>query len=457
MINTNKSPFLIVLAIFMAVLMGMFTVFYASLADGKFGILLALPALILIAAIFLYDRYLFFSIIIIFRSSMDLILDKTKVGGFGLGAVINALVILIAIIAIIKAPAPVRRLLKKTWIPFLLITFFSVFISPDFMAAIKLFLAFLSYAAIFLLAIILIKNQDDYGRWMRIILLSSVIPVIFGFVDIATGGFRSSNGFRINSTFSHPNIFAFYLVLMISISFYFIKSKVTYLPIYVRRTLPFYIFVLLGLLVMTKTRSAWISCFAFFILYALFYERKYLIYILLTPLIAFIFPEVGGRLLDLTQGNEVINYSKLNSYAWRKLIWQDGLSWMEPSHYFFGYGLDSFKYFSTDFFSLSSGEHHPAHSVYVQLLFETGIFGLLSFIWLLIKMIRLLLPYYKENKLLIFSSILFVTEFAVSSISDNMLDYLSFNWYLWFVVGAAYAVSQAKNTIKQDSSKQQTS
>lgn len=76
------------------------------------------------------------------------------------------------------------------------------------------------------------------------------------------------------------------------------------------------------------------SMLCIFTIYALIYERKYLIYILMAPIVGFMIPEVRDRFMDLAQGNEVVNYSKLNSYAWRKLMWESGLNFMDISHYF---------------------------------------------------------------------------------------------------------------------------
>jgi O-antigen ligase len=443
--SSNNSALLIGMGLLVAIFMGIIVALLVSGLGDHVGILLALPAAIIIGLLFVLDRYLLFFLIILFRSAMDPVLEATKMGGFGLGAVLNALVLLIALIAIFQRPNPVRAVLYKTWLPFLLISFVTLVIAPEMMAAVKAYLAVLSYTAIFALAVTLIQNEQDYGRWMRAVFLSSLIPVAYAFVDAATGGFQSSEGFRISSTFSHPNIFAFYLVLMISLSFYFFKAKVSYIPLFIRRTLPLYILIMLGLLILTKTRSAWASCFLFFTLYALIYERKYLILIALLPVIGFFIPEVRDRFSDLSQGNEVINYSKLNSYAWRKLIWQQGLTWMQPSHYLFGYGLESFKHFTPSFFTMSGGEEHAAHSVYVQLLFETGALGLGAFIWMHYKLARMLMKFYKANKLMIFIAITFILEFALNAYSDNMLSYLSFNWYLWFELGAIFAVGYAKS------------
>ena len=438
----------------MAVLMGIFAAFFANNVGDHVGILLALPGALIVGVIFLLDRYTLFLLIILFRSALDPILEITKLGSFGLGAVLNALVILIALIAIIQQPSPVSRILKQTWLAFLVISLITLGFAPEFITALKTYLTLVSYAAIFSLAITLIKSEEDYGRWMRAVFYSSFIPIVYGFIDSATGGFASSEGFRISSTFSHPNIFAFYLVLMISLGLYFYKSNASYIPTFFRKTIPIYILLMLALLVMTKTRSAWATCFIFFSLYALIYERKYLVIIFLIPIVGLMIPEIRDRFTDLSQGNEVVNYSKLNSYAWRKMIWSQGLQSMEPSHYFLGYGLEAFKYYSAKFFTMSGGLQHGAHSVYVQLLFETGVLGLGTFIWMHVKLARLLLPFYKKNKLMIFSSIMFLLEFALNSYSDNMLSYLSFNWYLWFVLGAAYAVGNVRQKQFEKATKQ---
>ena len=447
-ISGQSTALLVSMGLLVSIFMGIVVAILVSSVGDHIGIILALPGVIIIGLVFILDRHLLFFLIILFRSAMDPILEATKMGSFGLGAVLNALVILIALIAIIQRPNPVMATLRKTWLPFLLISFVTLFIAPEFVTGLKAYLVLVSYAAIFALAITLIQSEEDYGRWMRAIFFSSIIPVAYGFVDAARGGFVSSEGFRISSTFSHPNIFAFYLVLMISLSFYFFKAKASYIPVFIRRTLPIYILIMLALLIMTKTRSAWASCFAFFTLYAIIYERKYLILIVLLPVIGFMIPEVRDRFADLAQGNQVVNYSKLNSYAWRKLIWQQGINWMEPKHYLFGYGLESFEYYTADFFTMPgamlSGEHHAAHSVYVQLFFETGGLGLGAFVWIYFKLGKMLLPFYKANKLMIFTTITFLLEFALNAYSDNMLSYLSFNWYLWFVLGASLAAGHLK-------------
>ncbi len=436
--------------IFLAVFFGVFTSVYASFVGEHFGVLLAIPFFILMALAFFYARETLLCSIILFRAAIDNLLDLTKFGQFGLGAFINALLILIAINEIAKRSQHAKRILTITWLPFLVISSITLFIAPNFISAIKVYLSLVSYASIFGLGLVMITNEGEYSQWMNLVLLSSIIPVFYGFVDMANGGYQSANGFRVNSTFSHPNTFAFYLVNMISLFFISMKSNVSLFPIWVRTKIPAYIFMMIILLLMTKTRSAWISCVMFFIVYAIVYERKYFIYLGLCLFLAIMIPGVQDRILDLGQGNEVINYSRLNSYAWRKLVWQEGLNWMTPRHYFFGYGLEAFKFESKNFFIMpfqikpDANTEVGGHSVYVQLFFEIGAIGLLAFLWIYIKVAKLLIPFYKKDKLRVFLSMMFLLEYLTYAYSDNMLEILSFNWYLWFVLGAIYAVNYSR-------------
>jgi O-antigen ligase len=438
----QPSTAIVFAAILAALFIGLFSVIFVAVFGEKLSLILALPAVMIIGLLFAFDRYLLFMLILLFRPALDPILDQTKIGGFGVGGVLNALVIFIAAIAFFQKDFKLRAMVLKTWAPFMFVLLLAVSYAPEFTPAIKLYLSLLSNAAIFTLAIALVKTQADYGRWMRIVLLSSLIPVFYGFIDYAHGGrFYADAGMRVASTFSHPNILAFYLMMMISLGFYVIKSKINYVSPTIKRLLPIYIIIMIALLLFTKTRSAWVATFAFFILYGLLYERKYLVLVMVTPLIALFIPDIRDRIIDLTQGNQIVTYGTLNSYAWRQYIWESGLNWMQPSHYFLGYGVEAFKHYSLIFFPLAGKIQWGAHSVYVQLIFDTGVIGLLTFIWLYGSLAFRLAQFYKTNKLMIFSAVVLIWQYTMIAYSDNMLAYLAFNWYFWFVLGATYSLA----------------
>ncbi|MHB1677799.1 MAG: O-antigen ligase family protein [Sulfuriferula sp.] len=443
-------------AFFSAILLGIVVSIFTGLAGDHLGLLLALPGALLLLLLFLFSRNFLFLLVILFRSVLDPVFNTTKfpIGGgigIGVGGVVNALVIGIALIAIFQQPFPALRELKNTWGFFLAAVVTAIFGSPVLGEAIKMNVNILSYAAIFILPFFLVKSREDYGKWIRVVLWSALIPVLYAFFELATGhGFSSegAEGFRIGSTFAHPNIFAFYLVLMISLAFSIYKGNLVVLSPRVRRLFPIFILVLLVLLLLTKTRSAWAACFAFFFFYALLQERRMLLPVLLLPLLALAVPEFRDRITALTTGNERILYEKLNSYAWRKVMWTSGLEWMEPAKYLLGYGLGSFKYYAPIFFPWRGETEFGAHSVYVQIIFEAGAAGFLSLIWLLVSVLRRLKALFAVDRATALMMVLLIMEYVFVSYSDNVLDYLSFNWYFWFVIGLACALAAIERAKK---------
>jgi O-antigen ligase len=81
----------------------------------------------------------------------------------------------------------------------------------------------------------------------------------------------------------------------------------------------------------------------------------------------------------------------------------------------------------------------PAHNAYLGILFETGIIGLLSYLFIFFAILKkislklsIILKKTSFEYAIIFS---YVLSYMVSSFSDNMLYYLAFNWYFWFFIG----------------------
>lgn len=463
--NSKHRLAFVLLAMLSAFFFGIVSLALVNIVGEKYIYLLSIPLALVVFIIFILNKELFFLIVILSRASLDSFLDAIKFGSFGVGAVLNALVILIALLTILQKPDNLDRTSKKimtAWVVFLTIAAFSLFYSPVFLASIKTFLLLVSYAAIFYLGLNSVKSHEDFGKWITIVVYSSVIPVVWGVISkiFVTSGLRYNiiEGYRLQSTFNHPNSFSFYIVLIVTLCFYLYKTKPDYLNPKIVKMLPFYILTLLALLVLAKTRAAWAACGLFFLLYGLTFERKFLIFLFFASLLALFLPEVQERLLDLQKGNDWGNtgYERLNSYAWRIKYWTDALTWMTVAHYIQGYGLHSFMHFSTSF-GMGNAHHLQtleinAHSVYVLLFFELGILGLLAFLYIIYSKLRALLALYKYEKLLVFTVIVILVEYLFECYSDNMLDYLNFDWYLWFVLGLtiSYVTIKKNKNIKNE-------
>lgn len=441
----SSDKYAVLVVMLLALVAGIAVPFYADVMDYKLARLLALPAFLLFGFLLLFNRMLLLTLIIVFRSAGDVILDSTRfsIGSYttGLGGVINLCVILLACILVIEKPSYLPKKTAMAWLPFLLVAFFGLVISPEKGDAIRTYLTLLSYFAVFVSAFYFVRSAKDFRHCVKLVLWSSVLPALYSLVDIALNGRAGGpEGFRLQSTFTHPNIFAFYLMLVIPLTLFTLKDKLTQLSSGARVVLTLYFVYLLALLVLTQTRSAWIACLFVFIGYALFFERRYLLYLMLLPVVALLVPEIRDRLLDLGSGTEAVGYAKLNSFAWRLSIWESGLQWMRPSHYLFGYGLEGFRHFSQTFFPAANKISWGAHNVYVQWFFDAGVIGLCAYLFLYARMVAILKSLAGIDKLAAFITISIVIVYLVVSSSDNMFGYLVFNWYFWFVVGAGCAL-----------------
>ncbi|WP_426112977.1 O-antigen ligase family protein [Massilia sp. PWRC2] len=433
------------LLIVLAIAIGLAIPAFVGAVDGRPAHALALPALLLLGMLLLYSRVLLLTAILLLRAAGDVFFDSTRVAlgsvQIGVGGLINAFVIVIAILLVLEQPRLLPKKVALLWLPFLLAGLAGVLLAPAPGDAVRLYLAQVSYCAVFVSAFYIVRTLDDFKRCVRIVLLSSLLPLLYGVVDIAVqGGVHGPNGARLQSTFAHPNIYAFYLTLVVALGFYVLKSATYRLSAWQRVGLSAYLLLLLVMLALTQTRSAWIACFGLFFVYGLLFERRYLLYLLLIAVLALLIPEVRERVLELGSGNQVRQYAKLNSFAWRLYIWESGLAWMRPSHYLFGYGVDAFAYYSPTFFPLAGKTHFGAHNVYIQWLFELGAIGLLAYLWLFARLLGMLKSLLGVDRLAGFIVIALVLQYLAVSVSDNMAAYLAFNWYFWFVAGAACAL-----------------
>lgn len=423
----------------LCVCMGAVIPIFVGTVGDRPGALAALPAVLLLGMLLIYDYKKLLMLILLFRSVGDRVLDSTQFGAgdthMGIGGLINMVVILITCMLILEKPNVFPTRLARYWVPVLLMMGFGVVISYEKANAIKEYLGMLSNFAIFIIAIYTVRSNEEFNKAIRLVVWSSVLPSLYSLVDAALH--MRDSGFRLESTFTHPNILGFYLTLILVLCLYMLKSPLFKISSLGRIVVSCYMPVLLAQLLLTQTRSAWLACFVLFVLYALLFERKYLLYLLLLPLAVAFIPAVSERLADLGQGNEVVGYARLNSFAWRQLLWKSAIDWMEPQRMIYGYGLDGFGHFASTFFPMDLSIRWDAHNVYVQFLFEIGVIGLLCYLWLYVRVLWTLRAFARMDRVSGFFLLAIVLQYLIVSYSDNMFRYLVFNWYLWFVVGGA--------------------
>lgn len=386
-------------------------------------------------------------VILLTRSACDPIFEMSGVelGGssIGFGAVINALVIMIAALSMIQRPSAAPFAAFGIWAPYLLVAFGATLYAPSFAIGMRTYLVILSYWAMFALPFLMFQSRADLPRFVLVILASSIIPSLYALWDIGRE-LSDLSDFRLQSTFMHPNIYAFYLVLLIGLALYIKTSTAVRWSPGVRSLVTMYIPVLLLFLALTQTRSAWAACGLILLVYAMWFERRLLLGLLVLPILLSSNTIVGNRLADLSEGEEIqslkeLNDSKrLNSFTWREALWTSALPSITESP-IVGHGIASFKPSTPQFFLLAGPDGIDAHNMYLETLFEMGLIGVLAFVWLLASLVYWLKKglHHDRNGIVIVFSIL--AAYVLESYSDNMRAYLSFNWYLMFLMGTICA------------------
>ena len=389
--------------------------------------------------------------ILLTRASSDPVFNwlGADAGSMGIGAILNALAISIAFVLLARWPLTASFSVFAIWGPFLLVAFASTLYAPDFIAAMRLAFVLLSYWSFFIIPFFLWRSPDDVSRFVMLVIGSSAIPSLYAFVDIAQG-LSDMSEFRLQSTFSHANIYAFYLVLLLGLAFYVRSSRLIRVTPQVRLLVTLYIPFLFVLLMLTKTRSAWMASGLIFFVYAFWVDRKFLAGFLLIPVLVAGNPSVLDRLSDITEPTEIDSFTqlndstRLNSYEWRQALWDSAIPQIIEKP-LLGHGLEAFKPSTPSFFPLIGPEGIDGHNFYLQTGFEMGLLGVFALVWLLGSVARQILKGRRHDPpgVLIISCILI--GYALECYSDNMHFYLSFNWYFWFIIGTICAWAYNKD------------
>lgn len=432
------------------VILGLMAATTATMFAARPMVLVALPASMLLVAAVLLNRHAVLLAILVFRAALDPVLDQTKIplmgSALGLGAVLNLLIIGLAL-SYLRSLKDFKYMDgAKYFIPFMLISAISVLYSPEPVDAVKAFMQLVTYSCAFLLGGAFAVQRGVFFV-LRMIVVSSLVPTLLAVIMLVTGWkmgvvFDSSEmvgseAGRFSGPFTHPNIFAFY-ILLVAASSLLLLHLAEMKPI-TRLAMWSYLALMLVFLLQTKTRSAWAAFGVMLGLYAVFYNRKLIFPLIFLFVVAALLPEVRSRLTELGDDRGYLVYSLLNSYEWRKMIWTEGLAWLPVVNYAMGKGAGAFFYHSSEFFSLSGGRKYGAHSVYVQTMFDQGIVGIVAFLIMLLGPIQRFFRCVRSDQgVFAFFGLLLMLAYMLVCYSDNVMRYLVYNIYSWFLVGAIF-------------------
>jgi len=305
------------------------------------------------------------------------------------------------------------------------------------------------------------RSEKYVKRAMFAVALTSAIVSVIGIMEYFIGSpsaiwqdatlFADIRG-RVVSTFDNPNVLGEFLIFAIPISLsLFAASKV------VKEKFASLIIAALCMicLVLTWSRGAWIGLIISGVFSLLFIGHNWLAAgTLLLPVtvtgVMYLSSTVLSRLTSIT------NFSD-SSTSYRIGIWKSTLAMLKDT-FFYGIGVGSgafeavFPYYALA--GITRAEH--AHSLYLQIMTETGVFTLLIFLVLVFFIIQKSLSFIKtatilKNKHYAIGILTGIVAFLIMGLTDHVFYNYRICLLFWLIVGLSSAhIATAKESSEEN-------
>lgn len=399
---------------------------------------------ILIPLLFVYPFYSLLGLILI-RNVTDLYTENVFINildviHINFSSLLAGIIIIWGFYIIIKEKIDLRKIpLLLAWALFIGFSILSLIYSVDRLESFKMIIRLLNFLFLFIVAYhYFFKNPENKKLYLKTILIVYLFPFLYGLFQALMQtnfiGYEDYN--RLNSTYFHPNAFAFnlfFLFMILIILLFQLKksSKKKYLKIY--------LLVVFTLILLTLTRSVWIGLGVFILALLLIYGRKYLLKIgVIFLVLMFVF-------LVLTNYTSLKYYDwdnisiirrthtstfLLSSWEWRIKMWKEMSTYVAQSP-LIGHGINTYRYLREKQI-YNPIESTYAHNDYLKILIELGVVGLLLYLNLIFQALKKIWQKYKNNQqakyLISFLGILIL--FLIGGV-DNILRSTALQWMLW--------------------------
>jgi O-antigen ligase len=371
--------------------------------------------------------------LILVRSTADVtttipLLSASGASNVNANALMSLLIIALGLSHIALNRLDIRRIpLAMPFAAFVGVTFLGIAVAPDHNRALQDWLRLFGTLMVFVLCVDAMRTVAD-RRWLvRVILLSSIIPLLVGLYQFLTDtGDHYTAGFnRIFGTFVAPSPYGFYLVQLLPLAVVFLAHTRSRLA---RLGLAAMVPLMLFSIYATETRGAWIGVLVMLIVFMWTRARWTL---LLLPLAVgamyFAVPSVRARISGATSGTCVSAENCQSSVFWRQKQWEDAIRVASPPKLItVGAGLGAVD--------VTLG--NLTHNEYVRLLVEAGALGCIAIFILYRRLLDITLKGYREastsyQRDLMLAFMMALISRVVMAAADNILDIVVIEWYFW--------------------------
>jgi O-antigen ligase len=349
----------------------------AAIVSGRVDVLLAFGIALAIPLVFAINLEAGVLTLILLRPSLDTFADSSlgSLGGQRLNPASLMAIVTIAIAVPYMIEQRRRLMAAPSILPYAAFAVFAasgILVSPNPGTSATEWVRLVSILVTYALVYVSTRSRAQVARVLIAVVLSGVIPAAVGVGQYVWGGQRTIGDYsRLTGTFVHPDPYGIYLALVITVGMTVFLARASWGRWLVAPAL----LVLIAALVGSYTRTAWVMTgIAVLVLGALRFRRLLLLAPLLVAAVIIAVPSTATRFNDLSTPRPN-PYGTGNSFNSRVKQWRDALPKADRRP-LTGLGL-------TAIVDESQYAQH-VHSDYVRTLVETGVFGFISYVWLLL-------------------------------------------------------------------------
>lgn len=362
-------------------------------------------------------------------------LDALKVNDAGIGAAMNPAsgLALLFLVAAVSWAARRRWLglrhtgssLQTAAALYLVAAALSVAGSEDLMTSGLEFLRIAAAVGMFFVLDRLLDNESSVRRLLLVLFMSAVVPLTMALAGIgsSSSGSVGNDVSRTASTFSHPNPFAHYLLILVLMG----VALLPHLSPRWRMVLGLFVVWMGTALVFTYTRGAWVGLLVGLVVIGLLQSRIILVCLALAVVVVPVaVPSVAARVSEL-RSDDVATANRDDSFEWRLQYWAS-VAPLANENPVTGIGLKMTTY--------RTEQSKQPHNDYLRAYVEMGVLGLVAFVNLVAA---LLLTSWRALRRHVdglargvsvgFFS--YAVAFAIVSAAENLNSQVVVLWYLF--------------------------
>jgi putative inorganic carbon (HCO3(-)) transporter len=295
------------------------------------------------------------------------------------------------------------------------------------MLALMIHMAFIIF---YFILVNTVKTRQQLYVLAALLVLSTTAASLYGLYQLKTVGATSEAWVdttlfedikaRVGSTFENPNVLGEYLVLIIPVAIAMLWGQKGWISKLVTLGLTA---LMLGCLVYTYSRGAYVGLMLALAIFAVLRDRRFVILgVIGLMMLPFLLPaSVINRFTSIGNLNDTSSFYRisvwLGSLRLARDYWLSGI----------GLGLEPFKLVYPKY-SLNAAYAHHSHNIYMQLLIETGIAGLLMFFAIIAVYYKTMMAgFYKTKDRFISTFMIAIASGMAGYLAQGMVENIWYN------------------------------